>query len=225
MVTRSPSSASLLLNSSACAFKPPCRSSSPCAKPRFWIIYQRGTAKWFVDKHTYWIEMMGRLRPGVSLAQAQAELEPAFHAWVMDSAENDGERAVGSLTLGAGGRLRRDSLRRQYSKPLVVLMTMVGLILLIACANVANFLLARAEARRAKWRYALSLGAGAFASCASSSRRASSLALCGAASRNRVLALRHPRPHLAPRERTRRLHLARPTRLAGLTFTLLVALC
>src|SRR6266545_4457758 len=47
----------------------------------------------FLERNYYWLEMMARLRPGVTLAQAQAALGPLFHQWVDSTAANDHERA------------------------------------------------------------------------------------------------------------------------------------
>ena len=103
------------------------------------------------------LQMLGRLRQGVSLEQAQAQLTPAFEGALANASAVDPHEQKPLLVLS---RVRGvENLREDYEHPLRFLMSMVALVLLIACANVVMLLLARNASRLPEFCLRQALGA------------------------------------------------------------------
>lgn len=121
------------------------------------------------DRRQRWVNAFGRLKPGISRNQAKASLQPFMHNMLEMEVRESAFRNASAYTrqeflkcwmeVLPGGQ-GRSELRRQLSTPLWLLLGITGAVLLMACANIANLLLARATAREREIAIRLAIGAG-----------------------------------------------------------------
>lgn len=111
------------------------------------------------DPDLWWVNVMGRAKPGIPDVTAQAALDTQLAAAVRGTMSLKKSDNLPRMDLRDGSRGLFEE-RQQYGKPMAILMAFVGLVLLLACANIANLMLARGAERQREMSVRLALGAG-----------------------------------------------------------------
>ncbi|MCU1237289.1 MAG: hypothetical protein JWP63_5256, partial [Candidatus Solibacter sp.] len=113
------------------------------------------------DRTSLWLEVVARLKPAVRVEQARAESDGLFRAYLADVILSGQLRQMlfQRIELGPAGQ-GLGGLRRQFTTPLTILMVLSGLVLIAACVNMANLMLARATSRQREFAVRLAIGAG-----------------------------------------------------------------
>lgn len=121
----------------------------------------------FENRRNYWVYLFARLKPGVTLEQAQVAVNGPYHAIINDvdaplqrgMSEQTMARFKAKEVLLAPGQRGQSNTHREARAPLLILLAVTGTVVLIACANIANLLLARGAGRAAEMAVRLSIGA------------------------------------------------------------------
>jgi predicted permease len=121
----------------------------------------------FENRQNYWIYAFARLKPGVTLAQAGVGLNGLYHA-IINDVEAPLQQGISDATLARfrekkvalePGRQGQSQMHQEVKTPMLMLLGVTGIVLLIACANIANLLLARGAGRAMELGLRLALGA------------------------------------------------------------------
>ena len=122
----------------------------------------------FDNRRSYWVYVFARLKPGVSLAQAKTAVN-AIYKPIISEVEAPLQKGMSDQTMKrflakelslVPGPRGQSSMEREAKTPLLLLLSITGIVLLIACANIANLLMARGAGRSTEMAVRLSLGAG-----------------------------------------------------------------